>query len=281
MSRTVGLLLLAMGLVFPASADAQTVAPASVPALPAVPPWEAQPRTDQNSRIAHQQLLAKRTQGQIDVYFAGDSIVRRWGAVDYPHLLANWNGNFRGWNAANFGWGGDRTQNVLWRLDQGELDDVHPKVIVLLAGTNNLRIGPAAPSAVDVARGVEAIVRLMRQKAPAATIIITALFPRNDQIELMPAIDEVNTTLARLADGRSIRFLNVNERLATSDGRLLANVMNTDGLHPSVAGYQVWADALKPLLAELLGPPAAVDLAPPPTGDPSAAARGSVSPVQP
>ncbi len=100
------------------------------------------PRTDQNSRIAHEQLLAKKSTGRIDVYFAGDSITRRWGATDYPEFLANWRQNFFGWNAANFGWGADLTQNILWRVQNGELDDVHPKVIVLLAGTNNVR--PAA-----------------------------------------------------------------------------------------------------------------------------------------
>ncbi|WP_442773206.1 apolipoprotein N-acyltransferase, partial [Paenirhodobacter enshiensis] len=82
---------------------------------------------------AHAQLLEKRTQGRIDVYFAGDSIARRWGATDYPQFLANWTENFRGWHAANFAWGADRTQNILWRLQNGELDGVNPKVIVLLA----------------------------------------------------------------------------------------------------------------------------------------------------
>ena len=97
-------------------------------------------RTDENSRIAHQQLLEKRKKGRIDVYFTGDSITRRWGTSDaqYKDFLANWTENFFGWNAANFGWGGDTVQNVLWRLQNGELDDVHPKVIVLLAGANNL-----------------------------------------------------------------------------------------------------------------------------------------------
>ena len=91
---------------------------------------------------AHAQLLEKARAGRIDVYFVGDSITRRWGATDYPDLLANWRQNFFGWNAANFGWGADRTQNILWRLENGELDGVNPKVIVMLAGTNN--VGDAA-----------------------------------------------------------------------------------------------------------------------------------------
>ena len=94
-------------------------------------------RSDNNSHIAHEQLLAKAKQGQIDVYFEGDSIARRWDANDYPELQANWNRNFFGWNAADFGWGADTTQNILWRLENGELDGINPKIIVLLAGTNN------------------------------------------------------------------------------------------------------------------------------------------------
>src|SRR6266850_3644271 len=98
------------------------------------------PRTDSNSQIAHTQLLEKARKGGIDVYFEGDSITRRWGTSDeqYKHFLANWRQNFFGWHAANFGWGGDTTQNILWRLKDGELDHVKPKIIVLLAGTNNV-----------------------------------------------------------------------------------------------------------------------------------------------
>src|ERR1022692_2241205 len=120
-------------------------------------------RTDQNSLTAHAQLLEKAKQGGIDIYFEGDSITRRWGATDYPELLANWNQNFFGWNAADFGWGADTIQNILWRLDNGELDGVNPKIIVLLAGTNNVGNrtpldGIEAPAA-DITRGLQAILQ--------------------------------------------------------------------------------------------------------------------------
>src|SRR4029077_496113 len=84
------------------------------------------PRTDANSATAHAQLLEKMKQGRIDLYFEGDSITRRWGATDYPELLANWKQNFFGWNAADFGWGADLIQHILWRLENGELEGVHP-----------------------------------------------------------------------------------------------------------------------------------------------------------
>jgi hypothetical protein len=113
---------------------------------PLAPASEAQPRRDANSLQAHAELLAKRQQGRIDAYFIGDSITRRWGTRDqaYGALLANWTSNFHGWNAGNFGWGADRIQNMLWRLDQGELSGVNPKVVVVMAGTNNVAARPPA-----------------------------------------------------------------------------------------------------------------------------------------
>jgi len=223
-------------------------------------------RTDRNSQVAHEQLLAKKSQGTINVYFEGDSITRRWGALDYPQLLENWKQNFSGWNAADFGWGADRVENILWRLQHGELDGVNPKVIVLLAGTNNVGNGEPAES---VARGIEAVLRAMQEKAPQATIVLMAIFPRNDNMAFMPAINEINRQLSRMADGRKVRYLNINDRLADADGRLYDGMMNAkDKLHPALPGYQVWADALKPLFTEILGTPKSEDHAPPPTGDP-------------
>ncbi len=231
------------------------------------------PRTDQNSMTAHAQLLQKAKQGRIDIYFEGDSIVRRWGALDYPDLLANWKANFLGWNAADFGWGADRTQNILWRLENGELDGVNPKIIVLLAGTNNVGAQPGTEHTIaEIARGVKAIVEVCQRKAPGAVIVLTAIFPRNDNIAVMPTIDRINERLATFADGKRVRFLNINDRLAHPDGTLVDGVMDArDKLHPTLKGYQIWAEALKPVFRELLGPPGATDLAPPATGNPGAA----------
>jgi lysophospholipase L1-like esterase len=228
------------------------------------------PRTDANSQLAHEQLLAKAKQGRIDIYFEGDSIVRRWGATDYPEFLANWKENFFGWNAADFGWGADRVENILWRLNNGELDGVNPKIIVLLAGTNN--VGNTDPA--GIVRGLKAILDVMRTKAPNATIIVTGIFPRNDNPTARIVIDLVNASLAAviqdMSDGKLLRYLNINLKLADPSGKLYDGMMNADKLHPALKGYQVWADALKPIFTELLGPPAKQDLAPPPTGDPSA-----------
>ena len=241
---------------------------------PPVPPIAADipvSRTDANSLIAHAQLLEKAKTGHIDVYFEGDSITRRWGATDYPELLANWNHNFFGWNAADFGWGGDRTQNILWRLNNGELDNVNPKVVVLLAGTNNLGEGASGDAAVsDITKGLGAILTIVKSKAPDATIIVTGILPRNDTMAVMPAIQEINANLAKMADGKRVRYISINDKLADANGKLLDGMMNADNLHPTAKTYQIWADALTPVLNELLGTPAKDDRAPPPTGDPNA-----------
>ena len=131
----------------------------------------------------------RRSEAGIDVYFEGDSITRRWGAIDYPGSLANWKQNFFGWNAADFGWGGDQTQNILWRLENGELDGVNPKVVVLLAGTNNVgdlsAPGESHARADDITRGLQAILRVIRRKAPSATVVVMGIFPRNDNMAFM------------------------------------------------------------------------------------------------
>jgi lysophospholipase L1-like esterase len=257
-----------------------------VPVSKTEPADNPAPRADRNSMLVHSELLEKAKQGRIDVYFEGDSITRRWGTGDeqYKHFLANWQENFFGWNAANFGWGGDKTQNILWRLNNGELDNVKPKIIVLLAGTNNVGNSPPAgsvdprndPRVRDITRGIKAILDVCRRKAPGATIVLMGIFPRNDNMLVMPVINEINRRIAKLANGKKIRYLDINDKLADNDGRLLEGMVNKDGVHLDLNGYQVWADALKPVFTELLGPPAKEDHAPPPTGDPSVKNRSTL-----
>jgi lysophospholipase L1-like esterase len=252
-------------LAAPAACPAQTVAGRAIA--------EGVPRTDPNSKIAHQQLVAKAKAGGIDLYFLGDSITRRWGCTDpqWSMMLANWNKNFFGWNAANFGWGADVIQNMLWRVQNGELDGVNPKVIVILAGTNDIGNQPGSDEKVaDIINSYRQLIAVCREKAPAATIIVTAIFPRNDNPAVLPEIRQINRELEKLADGDTILYINVNDRLADPNGKLFDG-MTVDQLHLTEKGYQVWADGLRPLLTKLLGPPADEDHAPPATGDPSAA----------
>lgn len=245
---------------------------ASSAAETAPPGIQAVARTDANSRIAHEQLLAKAKQGRIDVYFIGDSIVRRWGTSDpeYRALFENWTTNFHGWNVANFGWGADKIENILWRLENGELDNVHPRIIVIHAGINNVGKNPGGPETASyIANGIRTIVETCRQKAPAATVILTALFPRNDAMSVLPLIKEINSLIASMADGDTVRFVDINSKISDPEGRFFEGMVNADQLHPALKTYQIWADRLKPIFQEILGPPALIDRAPPPTGDPS------------
>jgi len=238
----------------------------------AAAPDRAFPRTDPNSHIAHQELLAKREAGRIDVFFIGDSITRRWGALDYPDLLEHWNASFYGWHAANFGWGGDRTENILWRLENGELEGVDPRVIVIQAGTNNIGGQPGGADRADaVAAGIEEIVATCREQAPDAVIVLTGIFPRSEPA-VASEIEQINRQLRRYAREQDLRFVDINRELG-ADG-LLRPEMSGDGLHLNEAGYEVWAEALKPVFREILGPPDGIDWAPPPTGNPAARPAG-------
>jgi lysophospholipase L1-like esterase len=163
---------------------------------------------------------------------------------------------------------------MLWRIENGELDGVNPKVIAIEAGTNNVGQTPGGDDKVaDITRGMQALVDLCRAKAPSATIILTGIFPRNDNranpTAVIAEINRINENIARMADGKRIRYVNINDKLADNDGRQFDGLF-VDRLHPTAKGYQIWADALKPIFTELLGPPASTDHSPPPSGDPSA-----------
>jgi lysophospholipase L1-like esterase len=118
---------------------------------------------------------------------------------------------------------------------------------------------------------------LCREKAPNAVVILMGVTPRTDHAGAMATINKVNERIWQFADGKKVRYLNINDKLADNEGKFLEG-MSPDRLHLSTKGYQVWADALKPVLTELLGPPAKEDHAPPPTGDPSAAGRSATAP---
>jgi lysophospholipase L1-like esterase len=167
-------------------------------------------------------------------------------------------------------------------LNNGELDNVNPKVIVVLAGTNNVgNTSPQSagdPRVADITAGIKAILDICNRKAPNATIVLMGITPRNDNVAVMSIIDQINENISKLADGKKIRYLNINNQLADKTGKLFEGMFNRDKLHLGVKGYQVWADALKPIFTELLGPPAKEDHAPLPTGDPGTGKRTAATP---
>lgn len=217
-------------------------------------PWEPHPRTVdypwssvQEWRELHTSFLEQARAGHVDMLLLGDSITEGWdSAPDVRNAL------FAGHAVANFGISGDTTQNLLWRItDGGELRGLSPKAVVLLIGTNNL--GLHNDSAGDIALGIGAIVRVLRQSLPDAKVLILGIFPRGAARdgELRQRITQTNHAIARLADGYAIHFLDIGSRFVSENGDLPAEVM-PDAVHLSPKGYAIWADAMKPTLDALI-----------------------------
>jgi len=187
----------------------------------------------------HDAFVARAQQGNVDVLFVGDSIT----AFFVTRAPDVWNGEIAPLgNVANFGIEGDRTQFVLWRVQNGELDGTNARVVVLMIGTNNL--ATATPE--NVARGISAIVDVIRTKLPDTVIVLNALLPRS--------APDVNARIAALADGTHVRWLDAGPGFLDADGTISPALMR-DKLHPTPAGYEVWAAALRPVLTELLARP--------------------------
>jgi len=194
----------------------------------------------------HEGFVKQTKAGGIDLLFMGDSITDFW-----RNRGKNvWEKFYASRHAANFGIGGDRTQHVLWRIEHGELDGIDPKVIVLMIGTNNSN----TDSADQISEGVEKIVGEMREKCPKSKILLLAIFPRGKpdaKPQQMETINKVNERIAKLDDGKTVTFLNINKAFLGEDGKLHADVM-PDFLHPNEHGYQLWADAMEPTLDKML-----------------------------
>ena len=239
-------------------------------------PVQGVERTDENSRTAHQQLLQKAKTGRTDVYFVGDSITRRWGCTDpqWAHFRVHWTQSFYGWNAANFAWGGDTTLNMLWRLHNGELDGVNPKVIVFMGGTNDIGGKPDTPGLADtVMQRIRAIVATCHEKAPRAKIVLTATFPRFDNPKSLAVIEALNKKMAAFAEAKGHDFVDITAAVKSPRGLEIPGMLQPDHLHADLPTYKAWAEALEPILTRYLGPKKKTDEAPPMTGDPSLAKK--------
>jgi len=194
----------------------------------------------------HEAHLKRAKEGKIDLLFVGDSITEGWGNN------AVWQKTYAPLNAAYIGIGGDTTENVLWRLENGAVDGNSPKVAVLLIGTNNFGLEGHSPDA--VAKGVAAVVQTLRKKLPTTKILLLAIFPRDEKptADIRKKIKAVNDQIVKLDDKKTVRFLDIGAKLSNPDGALSKDVMN-DFLHLTEKGYQIWADAMAPLLKEMMG----------------------------
>jgi lysophospholipase L1-like esterase len=197
----------------------------------------------------HEAYIAQAKKGNIDLYFIGDSITDYWATRG----RAVWLKEFSGWKPGNFGISGDQTQHVLWRLENGELDGVKPKLFEMMIGTNNLR----QHSNEEIVKGNAAIIAELRKTNPQAKILLLGIFPRASRTTDVtnPRIGQINAELAKLADGKNVIFLDIGSKFLNEKGELPKDIM-PDGLHPNEKGYQIWADAIKPELTKLLGEPA-------------------------
>jgi lysophospholipase L1-like esterase len=242
---------------------ARAQAPAAAPAAPATARQkiDASAAIEKNDasgkfRWMHASFLA-RSRAPMDVLFLGDSITEGWTKA--PHVWDHFYGMLR---PANFGIGGDRTEHVIWRIENGELDNARPKGVVLMIGTNN----SGDNSAEEIAAADKKIVELIRAKIPTTKVLLLAIFPRGarrnaqgqitelavaDATKRMAVITAVNAELAKLDDGQNVRYLDIGEKFFGQDGKIPWQLM-PDQLHPTVAGYELWAEAMQPLLSQMM-----------------------------
>ena len=185
--------------------------------------------------------LREAKNSKVDFVMIGDSITYSWSK--YPNV-------FEGSNLLNLGFPGDRTQNVLWRIENGALDGISPKLVTLMIGTNNIhdtkKAYPADKPA-DIFAGIQAIVTEVRTRLPKSKIVVFSIFPRKAGSENDRA-KEVNTLLPQIEDGKYVSHLDLNHLLSNENSQQNKVFYDRDLLHLNRQGYLVWSKALKPLL---------------------------------
>jgi lysophospholipase L1-like esterase len=207
----------------------------------------------EKDRNRHDEFLKIAKAGGVDLLFLGDSITDGWRGGG----KAIWDKTFGPYKPANFGISGDRTEHVIWRLRNGELDGIQPKLAVVMIGTNN---GDPAP---DVALGIKTILQDIHERCPRCKVLLLGIFPRSEKPDGARAKnDEVNKLIARFAGDLSlgrVSYLDIGAKFLAPDGTLPRDIM-PDFLHPNEKGYQIWADAIidkvKQLMMDDAGKPA-------------------------
>ena len=189
----------------------------------------------------HQEKLREAKNNKVDFVMIGDSITHSWSK--YP-------GVFEGSNLLNLGFPGDRTQNVLWRIENGALDGIAPKIVTLMIGTNNMHDTKKAYPAdkpEDIFTGIKAIVTEVRTRLPKSKLVIFSVFPRKPGSENERA-KAVNEMLPQLADGKFVSHIDLNRFFTKENGQQNKDLYNRDLLHLNDRGYLAWGRAMYPLL---------------------------------
>ena len=201
-----------------------------------------------NEWLAHFDKNLQRARGaKVDLIFDGDSITDYWPSK----AQEVWTKNYARLNPVDFAISGDRTEHLLWRLDHGQVEGLHPKMVALMIGTNNLPVNTDE----QVAEGVTFIVHEYRMRCPDAVILLQAIFPRAEKATdpFRRRIQNINEAISKLADGKRVVFVNFGDKFLQPDGTLPRDIM-PDSLHPNVKGYEIWADAIRPEIEKVLGP---------------------------
>lgn len=194
----------------------------------------------------HESMNARVAQGNVDVVFIGDSITQGWEGAGKEV----WKEFYGERNAVNLGIGGDRTQHVLWRLENGNLKGIEPKLAVVMIGTNNANSNKPE----EIADGVERIVELLKAKTPKTKILLLAIFPRGATADdrLRQVNQKTNEIISKLGNDDQVHFLDIGPQFLAADGTLSQEIM-PDRLHLSEKGYRIWAESIEPKVKELLG----------------------------
>lgn len=194
----------------------------------------------------HKQINEIAKKGDIDLIFLGDSITAGWGGAGKDV----WKKYYEPRKAMNAGIGGDRTQHILWRLDNGNVDGLTPKLVVLMIGTNNIKANPPA----DIALGIKSILEKLHAKLPKTQVLLLGVFPRGEtpDSDLRKASEGINDIIKEYADGKTVHYLNINAKLLNADGTQDRKKM-PDLVHLTAPAYQIWADSIEAKVAELLG----------------------------
>ena len=202
------------------------------------------PHTSQMAR--HNSFNVNAAKGGWELLMIGDSITHGWEG----HGKKVWAEYYGDRKALNLGIGGDRTEHVLWRLENGNIDGLDPKAAVIMIGTNNYRDNTAE----EIAEGITAIVQKLNAEFPKMNILILGIFPRFAEAthEKRIMLAEASRLTSKLADGKRIHYLDIGDAFLTKDGVLTKDVM-PDLLHPHEKGYRIWAEAMEPTLKKLLG----------------------------
>jgi lysophospholipase L1-like esterase len=220
---------------------------------PAVTTVVKQPSTvipvprDANWMKRHNSMNARVKQGNVDLLLIGDSITQGWENSG----KGVWDKFYAKRNAVNLGIGGDQTQHVLWRLENGNIDGITPKLAMLMIGTNNSN-GKELPE--NIAAGVKAIVDKLREKLPQTKVLVLGIFPRGtDDSDIKRQSNmKANEIIAKLADGKNVFYLDIGDKFLDSDRKLSKDIM-PDLLHLSPKGYTIWAETVEPTVVKLMG----------------------------